>query len=86
MLKALIIDEDQGFTVKVACMDCEFEYLRPDLNGIYLNTSIMSEHIPQTEWKNRAIKDIMRVIWSTFTFKTPPGGFLLKSFTLWYYG
>jgi hypothetical protein len=45
-------------------MDREFECIRDDIQGVILNTTSTSKHVPEIERQIRVVKERARAIWS----------------------
>jgi hypothetical protein len=59
-------------------MDREFECLRDDIPELNLNTTAASEHVPDIETQIRVVKEGMRAIMSTLTFKSLPSRVIIE--------
>ena len=74
------IYKKRGFSVKMICMDGEFEVLRGDLAemGVTLNTSSNDEHVPEIERQIRTIKERTRCVYTTLPFTRMPARMIVE--------
>jgi hypothetical protein len=80
LLKIVKLYKARDFEPRTALMDREFECLRIELlgHGVNLNTTAVSEHVPDIERHIRLIKERARAIRSTMPFKIIPGRMIIE--------
>jgi hypothetical protein len=88
LLKIISLLRASGFNPSTALMDREFECLRLDLmsHGVNLNTTAVSEHLPDIEMQIRLVKERSQALRSTLPFKLIPGRMIidmLANVVLW---
>jgi hypothetical protein len=80
LLKIISLYKARGFQHNTALMDRKFECVRLELlgNGVNLNTTTASEHVPDIERHIRIIKEWARALRSTLPFKLIPGRMIIE--------
>jgi hypothetical protein len=78
----------RGFTLTTLLMDGEFEPLRGDLAdmGITLNTASCDEHVLEIERHIRTLKERIRCVYNTLSFKRVPARMVAKWFIMLRFG
>ena len=65
--------KNDGYNIKMFLMDREFKCMRYSLpEDANLNSTVTNYHVPEIECKNCVIRESVRALISTFSFKNIP--------------